>query len=522
MKRHILLSVLLVATGVGHAQADFDAENASPWNIGENIHYQVELQSSFADGKTPLWLHSNRHGLSSLEKNNGYLRAALIRPLRTDSARKWGIGYGLDMAAGVNHTSKMMVQQAFVELRWLHGAFSIGSKEYPMELKNNQLSSGSQTLGINARPVPQVRLALPDYWMLPFGNRWLHVKGHVAYGKMTDDNWQHSFTQRQSKYADNVLYHSKAGYLKIGNEDRFCPLSLEMGLEMATLFGGTAYQPQSDGTVNVIQSQTGFRAFWNAFMPGGYDAPEEGIVYQNVEGDQLGSWLIRMNYDADTWRVGLYGEKFFEDHSSMFQLDYDGYGTGDEWNVKKKRKFFVYDFKDMMLGVELNLKYNDLVRNVVFEYLYTKYQSGPVYHDHTQNMSHHISGIDDFYNHYIYTGWQHWGEVMGNPLYRSPLYNEDGHINIQNNRFKAFHLGVSGEPWNGVSYRLLTTWQEGLGTYKMPFAAKQNNVSVMLEVGCRLKHGWNIRGSYGGDFGDILGNNQGVQLTIGKHGVFNL
>lgn len=111
---------------------------------------------------------------------------------------------------------------------------------------------------------------------------------------------------------------------------------------------------------------------------------------------------------------------------------------------------------------------------------------------------------------------------MGNPLYRSPLYNEDGHINIQNNRFKAFHLGVSGEPWNGVSYRLLTTWQEGLGTYKMPFAAKQNNVSVMLEVGCQLKHGWDIRGCYGGDFGRILGNNQGVQLTIGKHGVFNL
>ena len=99
MKRHILLSVLLVATGVGHAQADFDAENASQWNIGENIHYQVELQCSFADDKTPLWLHSNQYGLSSLEKNNGYLRAALIRPLRTDSARKWAIGYGLDVTA---------------------------------------------------------------------------------------------------------------------------------------------------------------------------------------------------------------------------------------------------------------------------------------------------------------------------------------------------------------------------------------------------------------------------------------
>ena len=56
-----------------------------------------------------------------------------------------------------------------------------------MQLKNQTLSSGSQTLGINARPVPQVRIALPEYWQLPFGGGWLHLKGHIAYGMMTDD-----------------------------------------------------------------------------------------------------------------------------------------------------------------------------------------------------------------------------------------------------------------------------------------------------------------------------------------------
>ena len=116
-----------------------------------------------------------------------------------------------------------------------------------MELKDNRLSSGAQTLGINARPVPQVRLALPDYWTLPFANGWLHLKGHIAYGMMTDQNWQHGFTRCQSKYADRVLYHSKAGYLKIGNDEVFCPWSLEMGLEMVSLFGGTAYRPDGAG-----------------------------------------------------------------------------------------------------------------------------------------------------------------------------------------------------------------------------------------------------------------------------------
>ena len=76
--------------------------------------------------------------------------------------------YGLDIVVPVNYTSNFIVQQAFAEIRWKHGVMTIGSKEFPMELKNQSLSSGSQTLGINARPVPQIRLALPDYRSLAF------------------------------------------------------------------------------------------------------------------------------------------------------------------------------------------------------------------------------------------------------------------------------------------------------------------------------------------------------------------
>ena len=58
-------------------------------DLGKDIHYNVEMQGSFSKGKTPLWLNANKHGLSSLEKNNGYLRGSVIRPLGTDSARRW-------------------------------------------------------------------------------------------------------------------------------------------------------------------------------------------------------------------------------------------------------------------------------------------------------------------------------------------------------------------------------------------------------------------------------------------------
>lgn len=522
MKIYFLVLFLLQIVTPLFAQ-DFDEDKKGYIPLAKGLEYDIEMQSTFSEGRTPLWLNANRYGLSSLDNTNGYLRAGVFRPLRTDSARRWGMGYGLDVAVPYNFTSDFVVQQAFVEGRWLHGVMTVGSKEYPMELKNNLLSSGSQTLGINARPIPQVRIALPEYWTLPFAKGWLHLKGHIAYGRMTDDRWQHEFTNRKNKYADDVLFHSKAGYLKIGNEDVFCPFSLELGLEMAATFGGTAYRPGGKGGMTVLKGDTGLGAYWNAFVPGGYDTGE--TTYQNVEGNHVGSWLIRMNWDTDMWRFSVYADKYFEDHSAMFQLDYDGYGQGEEWDEKKKSRYVLYDFKDIMLGMELNIKYDRWINDVVFEYIYSKYQSGPIYHDHTNTISDHIGGRDNFYNHSIYTGWQHWGQVIGNPLYRSPIYNEDGTIMVKDNRFMAFHLGIDGRPFPRFMYRVLASWQEGFGTYDEPYENKRNNFSLLVEgeyaFGGKLLNGWKVKGGYGMDLGAILGDNYGFQVTVSKCGLLN-
>lgn len=516
--RKISITLLLSALALlpTAAQDWVDNEVEGPIPLSEGITYRAEAQASFSNHQTPLWLNANRYGLSSLEKSNGYVRGSVIRPLQTDSARRWALGYGLDLVAPVHYTSNVVVQQAFVEARWLHGVLSIGAQERPMELKNSSLSSGSQALGINARPVPQVRLALGDYWVIPGTGGWLRLKGHIAYGKFTDDSWQRDFTHQETQYTQGALFHSKAGYLKIGNEDRFYRFSMEMGLEMAAQFGGKCYMWQDGGLVE-YQGNNGLHGMWRAFWPGGADYGE--TTYQNAEGNQLGSWVLRMNYDADTWRFSLYADKFFEDHSSMLQLDYDGYGHGEEWDTEVDRRYFMYDFKDMLVGAELTFKYNRFLRTIVAEYLYSKYQSGPIYHDHTSTISDHISGRDIFYNHYAYNAWQHWGQVMGNPLYLSPIYNTQGRIYVGNNRTKAFHLGIDGSPSENLWYRLLATWQEGLGTYDEPYLKKKHNVSTLLEVGYNLRGGWQLKGAFGADCGSLLGHNYGGQITLAKSGL---
>lgn len=487
-----LLPIIICLCGVSVASGQ---ERLS---LTDSLQYRVGFQTTLSAGdNTPLWLNANKYGLSSLKTTNGYVRGAVERPLSADDGRCWGLGYGVDVAVATGFTSTLVVQQAYVEGRWQKGVLTVGAKEYPMELKNHELSTGSQTLGINARPIPQVRIALPDYWTIPITGNWLALKGHVAFGKTTDDNWQEKFVAPRQRYTDGTLYHSKAGYLKVGPKN----ITLELGLELATQFGGTSYLYEN-GVEKVYKNDGGLKAFKNALFMSGSDATDGD--FKNAEGNHLGSWVARLNFDQPAWNLGLYADQFFEDHSMLTHFN----KSGD--------KYMRYDFKDWMLGAELKLKHNPWLQNIVIEYLYTKYQAGPVYHDETSNIHHQISGRDNYYNHHLFTGWQHWGQVMGNPLYLSPLYNSDGNIEVCHNRFVAWHLGLSGTPLSNLHYRFLATWQKSYGSYYYLPPNPEENTSLLAEVSYCMRQGWSLNGAFAMDSGKLRGDNYGIQLSIVK------
>lgn len=484
-----------------HAQTEVCVESMAIVGSGDN---------------NPLWLNANKYGLSSLKTSNGYLRGSVAKSMAQDSIRRWAWSAGLDMALAAGFTSTVVAHQVYGELRWLKGLLTVGSKEQPMELKNQELSSGSQTLGINARPVPGVRLSLPDYWDIPLTNGWVGIKGHIFYGMQTDDNWQKDFTHKKTTYTEHTRLHTKAGYLRFGKEGK--PFSAEVGIEMACQYGATSYVKNQAGEVTV-NNTNGMKGMLKALVPSGGEYFEKGSNYENAEGNHLGSYVARVNMDYPKWGVSLYADHFFEDHSSMFFLDYDGYGTGERWNVKEDNRYFRYDLRDCMVGTELRLKQCRWLSELLVEYVYTKYQSGPVYHDHTPHLKDHISGRDNYYNHHIFLGWQHWGQVMGNPLYRSPLYNNDNSITVTNNRFWAWHIGVAGNPLPQTHYRLLCTWQRGWGTYYQPLLNPERNVSLLAEASHSFSSkldGWSVKAAVGMDRGSLLGDNFGVQLTVGR------
>lgn len=507
MKTLLITSLLLLSAGAHAAPAD-------------SVRVSAELQAATGGGThAPLWLQANRYGLSSLSRHSGYMRLTAERPLAADSTRRWGIAYGIDAAVATHHTSTLILQQAYATVRYRRVALTAGARQQPMEGKDAELSTGAQCLGTNARPIPQLRLELPDYIPVPLTRHWLAIKGHIAFGLMTDGGWEEDFAAPSGrKYNKLVRYHQKAGYLRIGRDDRF-PLSLTLGLEMGGQFGGRVYNryqdnpdipKNADGSVTL---KSNLRSYWNIFTGSGADATE--VIYQNAEGNILGSWTARLDWRDNNIEAGLYADHYFEDHSGMFFLDYDGYGTGDRWNEKERRRYFLYDLRDIMLGLEVKMRRWRAANHLVVEYVNTRYQSGPIYHDHTPTLPDHQCGIDNYYNHGSMPGWQHWGQPIGNPLYLAPLYNTDGSISCECNRFRAWHFALGGDPTPRLHYRVMLTWQRGWGTYNGPYLYPRESTSTLVEATYRPRP-WPrlaLTAAWAADFGTLRHDNSGVAVT---------
>lgn len=473
--------------------------------LTQDISYRASLTGTTGSGDVaPFWFTSNRYGLATSESSSLLLRADIQRSAEADSLRKWRVGYGLSAATAVNFDSKFVLQQLFADVQYKAIRLSMGMKERPMELKNQALSSGALTSGINARPIPQIRLELPEFWSVPGTKDWLALKAHIAYGAFTDNKWQREHQGVNGHYAANVLYHSKAGFLKIGNESAF-PLSLTGGLEMYTQFGGEAWNVDrrgddtSDFDATHVKMGHGLSQFIDATLMKGSDAADGD--YKNASGNQLGSWHLRLDYTGKGWKAAAYAEHFFEDHSQLF------------WQ---------YGWKDMLYGLEIGLPSNRFLSGLVYEHLRTTDQSGSIYHDKTTFLPDQISGRDEYYNHGTYTGWHHAGMAMGTPLLVSPIYNGN-HIYFLHNRITAHHIGLNGNPTSRLAWRILYTHEKSLGTYRFPLTDPQHADYLLAEVDYQPKQvpGLSIKASYGMNKGKLLGESHGAMLTVAYSGWIN-
>ncbi len=462
----------------------------------------------------PFWHTSNRQGLPSVESSNGYAHLTAIGGLAGPGGLR--LGYGVDMGVGAGLQDNLFLHQLYadVDYKWL--GMSVGMKERWGEQKNHRLSSGGLTWSGNSRPVPQIRLGIPDYTRVPILGNWFSVKGHIGYGRFTDDKWrrdQAASAITTDRYTDGILLHTKDAFVKFGDLERF-PLEATLGLEMYCVFGGAMHNRELyyGDIYQKYELPSGPKAYLTALLP------VNAVGEQGKEnGNSLGSWHLFLNYVGREWGARAYYEHFFEDHSSMLGIEYKN-------DVNGQKEFVFYGFRrnwfDGLFGLEVTLPDGLSVRNVVLELLNTRGQCGPIYRAPVYPVMEGVDGRDGMYTHELYDSYSMHGYAIGNPLLLSPVYNRDFNQRFVSNRVLMYHVGVEGGIGSHFDYRTLLTSTCHWGTYEDPFNKTKRITSCMIE-GTYLSgdtYGWNFGLSLGFDLdsGDMLGNNTGVMLTVSK------
>ena len=283
----------------------------------------------------PFWHTSNRQGLPSVKNNNGYMHMAALGRIQFPGG--FDFGYGLDLGAGAGLEKSGFVHQLYADLDYKWLGMSVGMKERWGD-RNHTLSSGALTWSGNSQPVPEVRAGIPDYVRVPILGGWFSVKGHVGYGRLTDDQWRQ--THSVGHYVDGILFHSKSAFVRVGDKERF-PLQFTLGLEMNNMFGGVNHMGSTDKSLPSDAS-----AYWTVLFPF-HHIEEQG----NEDGDNLGSWHIGFDYDLKDWHIGAYYEHFYEDHSSMLGIEY-------KYDTQGQKDFIFFGFRrnwfDGLFGLEVN------------------------------------------------------------------------------------------------------------------------------------------------------------------------
>lgn len=469
----------------------------------DSIRWKAELSADFSHGDfNPFWFSANRQGLSSVTPNNGYVSLGAFKDMKESERFSWGAG--VELAGAWNFTSPFVVQQLYGEVKYRCLDLLVGSKNMEGPISDPYLSTGNLVHSGNARPIPQVRAGIFDYadvWGL---NGWIGVKGYLAYGAFTDGSWQQHWEEPAGRYNKGTLYCGRGLWIRNGNENKF-PLVFEAGIEMVTEFGGSCYNLGYPGSGITVHMPKNFKAFVKALIPHGGDQTTIASEQQNVQGNMLGAWNFRLSWtpQGKEWGVRAYYQHLFEDHSMLY-ID--------------------YPWKDGLYGVEGILPRNPWVSKIVYEFMSLKDQSGSVNWTVTPEVPGHAAGADDYYNHNLYVGWEHWGMGIGTPMCLSPIYNRPHNLAFHSNRIRTHHVGLSGDPLPSVSWRLLLTYTRSWGGYNHIFPKVMDVFNGLAEVsykpqGGKLK-GWAGTVGIGWDGGNLIGRNVGVELKISRSGFF--
>lgn len=350
-----------------------------------------------SESTTPFWFQSNRSGIYS-EEGSQFLTRFQYHESYTEF-ENFNLHYGASLIARPGDQSTISLNQGYLKIQGYGLALAGGRFIDPSPLfYDNKLGIGSLGVSTNTTPIPKIKFGLEDWVSIPFTGDFIEIYGYIAQGWLGSE-----------RYADDVLLHEKAGYLKFG------------GNRAINVYGGLVHYVQWGGsTPEEGKIPNGFSDFIDIFFAQSGDESSPGIDQAYVSGNQLGTWAFGSEIKLERADLSIYLQ-------SPIETKYD---------LKLK------NMSDMLTGFSFDFSKNDdfPITKFVYEYLYTKNQGGPRRLNPEADPDVDLyRGNQNYYNHEVYeSGWAYQYRTIGNPLFKA---DEDA-LGILNNRIIAHHAGL--------------------------------------------------------------------------------
>ena len=474
-------------------------------SLRTSITYQVTTEAALGTGDyTAFQLAANRHHVLSTRPNTAYLRGSVSveQPL----SAQFVLSGAVDVIGAVHADHKAYLQQCYANLSSKSFYLEVGSREDPQVIRDDLLSIGSFVKGTNAKPVPQVRFGTNGFWTVPYTKQWLQIDFSFGYGKFMDSSYREDCFWKASDvnsfYTTGSYYHQKHLYFRSNPEKLFFAV---VGIEHAVQFGGTNHWLEQGELVEKTKP-TGLKVFLDVILPLGDSHYYENNAEEDwVYGNHVGVMTYQLGWNIDRHhQLQAYLDNPFEDGS--------GIRKGNGW--------------DGLWGVQYTNKTSgrQYVRGAVLEYFQSTNQSGPLHWDPgdypepvRSQITDMVTGNDDYYNHFFFGGYSHYGMTFGVPLITSPIYNMDGYTCYRDNRIKAWHAGINGELTDRLSYLVKGSYREGWGTYNDPLPVRHHSFDALIQA-MYAQGPWHFSAAYAFDKGNIYGDCSTFDLKISYHG----
>ncbi|GAB3693359.1 capsule assembly Wzi family protein [Spirosoma flavus] len=468
----------------------------SAQTTSKKIKYEVEAGTYLSSTSTnPFWIRSNQFGEIPLESQGFTLRAQVKKEYEPYLSPKKGkgkfsYGYGARAVLNAGRINQVLLSELYGKVRYGAVELSAGRRRKIIGLVDSTLSSGSYIWSGNALPMPSVEISIPNYTPI-FKNGLVAVKGNYLHG------W---FGRNDS--LDNSYLHQKSLYIRLGKPSwRF---KIYGGFNHQVQWGGTLLYNRFDNGVKITRYGTDWETY--QYVVTGKSLYElDTLVVQNGAasaeggnrvGNHLGSLDLGLEYETENSRWLFYRQSFYE-AGALFYLNNVADGLNGISFVRKNAQFGIL--------------------RVVFEYLQTSSQGGPVASGRTTISQ--LRGAEDYFNNGRYIdGWVYKGQTIGTPYimplrYTSGLpQNLDRNPNrIVNNRVEVYTLGIMSRIGN-VDLLTRFTSSQNFGNYYYPaFSISQKSFQQQFIIPLN-KYTFTVNLAY--DSEGVLQENYGLNFLV--------